>query len=129
METSSFSTWLRRTLGGLGGATRRGKNAAGPTVGMRVTTLDGSVLGTIAELWRGADATDHASHEDTLGVLPPELDGKAMLYVPSTAVGHVSGQDLALSVDLAQVTARGWQYRPNWLPKGQTGNATPTGTP
>ena len=113
MESRSFGTWLRQTLGG---ASHRGSHASGPRVGMHVTTLDGTVLGTVSTLWPGSDATDHAKHEDTLGVLPDAKEGKAMLFVPSTAIGRVGDENVSLTVDRAQVTARGWQYRPKWLP-------------
>jgi len=88
---------------------------------MHVTTLDGTVLGTVSMLWPGSDATDHVKHEDTLGVLPDAKEVKAMLFVPSTAIGHVMDENVSLTIDRAQVTARGWQYRPKWLPADATG--------
>ncbi len=130
MESRTFGTWLRQTLGSLGGAMqRRGPTSARPLVGMQVTTLDGTVLGTVSALWLGTAATDHVKHEDTLGVERPGQGGTGMLFVPSTAISRVTGQDIALSVDHAQVTARSWQYRPAWLPKDAPGAPGSAGTP
>jgi hypothetical protein len=128
MERKTIGSWLRQALGGRGGATQQGKNAAGLRVGMQVMTLDGTVLGTISALWLGADATDHAAHEDTLGVVPAQQDEQGLLFVPSTAVGRVAGQNVTLTVDQTQMRARGWQYRPTWLPADTPGDAAPAGT-
>jgi hypothetical protein len=51
-----------------------------------------------------------------------------MIFVPSTAIGRLSEQNVALTVDVAQVTARGWRYRPSWLPADAPGTAAPSGT-
>ena len=127
METKTIGTWLRHTIDGLKGSVQRGKGATGPQVGMQVTTLDGKVLGTISTVWLGKDAADHAAHEDTLGVLPSGNDGKGMIFVPSTSVGHQTEHEVSLTVDLAQVSARGWLYRPSWLPKDAPIGPGPTG--
>jgi hypothetical protein len=97
---------------------------------MQVTTLDGTVLGTVSRLWLGAAATDSAKHEDTLGIVQAgKTDESGMLFIPSTAISRITGQDIALSVDHTQVTARGWQYRPSWLPKEAPGASDSTAKP
>lgn len=129
MESRTFGTWLRQTLGGLGKAFSRSTSTSTmPHVGMQVTTLDGTTLGTVSALWLGTAATDHAKHEDTMGVVPPGQDGRGMLFIPSTAISRIAGQSITLSVDQAQVTARSWQYRPAWLPQDAPGGPGSAGT-
>jgi len=105
----------RKTIGswfhGLGGK----KADAGAQIGNQVITNEGTVLGTITVMWKGADATDHATHEDTLGVRQSEHPEESLLYIPSGAIARVSDQGVVLTVDSGQVAARGWRFRPGWL--------------
>jgi hypothetical protein len=119
MARTTIGGWIRQTFGG--GAARQTSEVGTHNIGKQVVTSDGVALGTIAELWRGADAADHAPHDDTLGVGQAE----GMLYIPTNAVAQTSGQEVRLTVDMAQVTARGWRYRPGWLPGDGPGTAPP----
>jgi hypothetical protein len=119
MARTTIGGWLRQTFGG--GAARQTGQVGKQSVGMPVVTNDGAALGTIAEVWRGADAADHAPHDDTLGVRGAE----GMLYIPTHAVARVADQQVRLTVDMAQVTARGWRYRPGWLPGDEPSTPPP----
>ena len=116
---------IRQSLGGHGTHSDRGKAGGGLHIGMQVNTSDGGALGTITQLWLGADATDHATHEDTLGVRRPAPDDAGLLYIPSHAVARVSDSSVILSVDQAQVTARGWRFAPKWLSQDAAKNTAP----
>ncbi|MGH2346946.1 MAG: hypothetical protein ACRDG4_17105 [Chloroflexota bacterium] len=118
MARTTIGGWIRQTFGG---AARETGKVGKQSIGKPVVTNDGMALGTIAELWRGADAADHAPHDDTLGVGQAE----GMLYIPTHAVASASDQEVRLTVDMAQVTARGWRYRPEWLPGDGPGTAPP----
>lgn len=112
----TLGTWIRQALGRRGTAPLRGTGGADARIGTQVLTNDGGVLGTITAVWQGADATDGAPHDETLGVQQPEHDVEGLLYIPSTAIARMSGQGVILTVDRTQVTARGWRYRPDWIP-------------
>ncbi|HWE61105.1 MAG TPA: hypothetical protein VHB98_05290, partial [Chloroflexota bacterium] len=62
MARKTIGAWIHQALGGH----KTGAATAG--IGNQVLTNEGTVLGTITAVWKGADATDHASHEDTLCV-------------------------------------------------------------
>jgi hypothetical protein len=82
---------------------------------MQVLANEGTVLGTIAVVWRGADATDGAPHDDTYGVKKPDASDTSMLFIPSSAVAQVSDKGVTLNVGENQVGPRGWRFRPAWL--------------
>jgi hypothetical protein len=126
MARKTIGAWIQQALGGqkTGTATAR--------IGNQVITNEGTVLGTVTGVWRGADATDHAPHEDTLCVQRSEQGDAALLYIPAGAIARVSDQSVVLMVDGAQVTARGWRFRPGWLPQdtvGEVGTGTNTWQP
>jgi hypothetical protein len=104
-----IGAWVRQARGG------RSKDVANPRIGMQVLMSDETVLGTITAIWPGANATDHAPHEDTLGVHRPEQTDAALLYIPSNAIARMSKDGIVLTVDGEQVVARGWRFRPGWL--------------
>ena len=114
MARTTIGGWFKQTFGG--GAKPTG-NLGTRNIGMTVLTSDGVALGTVTELWRGADAADHAPHDDTFGV----GEGAGLLYIPTNAVARTTNQEMHLTVAMAQVTARGWRYRPEWLPPVQAG--------
>jgi hypothetical protein len=109
MAHKTIGAWVRQALGG------HSKEVASPRIGMQVMTSDGDVLGAITAIWPGADATDHAPHEDTLGVHRPEQPEAAPLYIPSHAIARLSNDGIVLTVGGEQVIARGWRFRPGWL--------------
>lgn len=113
MADRSVGAWLRHALGGKGAA------AGGPRIGMAVRTSEGVEVGTITAIWRGANATDGSRQEDTMEARPPAPEQGAALYVPVSAIARVEGETVALTVDGAQVAARGWRYRPGWLPRDE----------
>ncbi len=117
MARTTIGGWFKQTFGG----DKKTGNAGASSIGMQVVTSDGVALGTVTELWRGADAADHAPHDDTYGV----GGGADLLYIPTHAVARTTGQEMHLTVAMAQVTARGWRYRPEWLPQ-QAGGTTPS---
>ncbi len=127
MARKTIGTWVRQALGGQGTGKRQGAAGPSPYLGKQVSTNDGSVLGTIISVRQGTEATDGASHEDTLVVRGPVQNLADFLYIPSAAIARQSGQGVSLTVDAAQVTARGWRYRPAWLPQDDA-PGTPTGT-
>jgi hypothetical protein len=118
MARTTIGGWFKQTFGG--GAQKSG-GVGTQSIGKKVVTSDGVALGTISELWRGADAADHAPHDDTFGV----GGGADRLYIPTNAVARTTDQELHLTVAMAQVTARGWRYRPEWLP-GDAAGTTPS---
>jgi hypothetical protein len=109
MARKSIGAWVRQALGG------QSKDGTSPRIGMQVLASDDTVLGTITAIWPGADATDHAAHEDTLGVQRPAQTDAALLYIPSNAIARTSKDGIVLTVDEEQVIARGWRFRPGWL--------------
>jgi len=115
MARTTIGGWFKQTFGGA----KATGNLGTQSIGMKVTTSDGVALGTVATLWRGADAADHAPHDDTFGV----GTGADRLYIPTNAVARTTGQEIHLAVAMAQVTARGWRYRPEWLPQDEAGTA------
>jgi hypothetical protein len=117
MARKTIGAWIRQALGGHGTGPQRDRDAANRRIGKQVTTSDSVVLGTITAVWQGADATDGAPHEDTLIVQRPEQGVEGLLYIPSHAIARESDQGLILTVEEAQVTARGWRFRPGWLPQ------------
>lgn len=123
MAGMNVGGWLRSAFGGRGKGTQNG----GARVGMQVLANEGTVLGTIATVWRGADATDGAPHDDTYGVKKPDAADTSMLFIPSSAVAKVSDKDVTLTVDEHQIGPRGWRFRPAWLradegqPEGRAG--------
>ena len=125
MAHKTIGAWIRGALGGHGGVAQQKVGGASPHIGRQVITSDGIVLGTVTTAWQGADATDRAPHEDTLGVRRSDHDVEGLLYIPSHAIARLSDQGVMLTVDEAQVTARGWRYRPGWLPQEARGEATP----
>jgi hypothetical protein len=113
MARMTVGAWIRQVLGGRGtGAQDRNGS---PRVGMQVITNEGVVLGTITAVWRGVDATDGATHEDTLGVQRTDGDDAGLLYIPSGAIARLSDKGAILTVGEAQVGPRGWRFRPTWL--------------
>jgi hypothetical protein len=112
MARKTIGAWIRQAFGGHGAGAQ---DRNGAHVGMQVITNEGVVLGTITALWRSVDATDGATHEDTLGVRRPEEDDTGLLYIPSSAIARVSEEGVTLAVDGTQVGARGWRFRPTWL--------------
>lgn len=121
MARMTIGARIRQVLG------RGSTNSAGPSIGNQVITNEGTVLGTITAIWKGADATDHAPHEDTLYVQRPDQEATSPLYVPAGAIARMSDQGVVLAVDGAQAIARGWRFRPGWLPQddpGTTATAT-----
>lgn len=116
MARTTLGAWIRQAFGRQGTAPRPGTGGADGRIGKPVLTNDGVVLGTIASVWQGADATDGVPHEETLGVQRPEQDVEDRLYIPATAIARMSAQGVILTVDMTQVTARGWRYRPDWIP-------------
>jgi hypothetical protein len=127
MARMSIGTWLRQALGGQGTGKHQGTTGPSPYLGKQVSTNDGSVLGTIIAVRQGTGATDGATHEDTLVVRGPVQNLADLLYIPAAAIARRSDQGVILTVDAAQVTARGWRYRPAWLPQDDS-LGTPTGT-
>jgi hypothetical protein len=127
MARKTIGTWLRQALGGQGTGKRHGATGPSPYVGKQVSTNDGNVLGTIIAVRQGTEATDGASHEDTLVVRGPVQNLADLLYIPTAAIARVSDQGVILTVDATQVTARGWRYRPAWLPQDNS-LGTPTAT-
>jgi hypothetical protein len=127
MARMTIGTWIRQAFGGQSTGKQRGATGRSPYVGKQVSTNDGSVLGTITAVRLGTEASDSASHEDTLVVRGPVQNLADVLYIPSTAIARQSDQGVVLAVDAAQVTARGWRYRPAWLPQDDS-QGTPTGT-
>lgn len=123
MARKTIGTWIRQALGG------HDTVATGPSphIGRQVSTNDGSVLGTVIAVRPGMDATDGASHEDTLVVRGPVQSQEDPLYIPTSAIARASSEGVILTVDATQVTARGWRYRPAWLPQDDS-PGTPTGT-
>lgn len=121
MAHMTIGARIRHVLG------RESTASTGPSIGNQVITNEGIVLGTITTIWKGADATDHAPHEDTLYVQRLEQEGTSPLYIPAGAVARVSDQGVVLTVDGAQAVARGWRFRPGWLPQGNPGEVG-TGT-
>lgn len=112
MANMTIGNWIRKALGG---RTGKGTNSGGSRVGKQVVANDGAVIGTITAIWQGADANDRASHEDTLGVQPPDQGDGGLLYIPSSAIASETAQQVALTVDRTQVANRGWRFRPTWL--------------
>jgi hypothetical protein len=127
MARKTIGTWMRQALGGQSMGKRQGTAGSSPHIGKQVSTSDGKVLGTAIALRQGADGTDGASHEDTLVVRGPEQNLTDLLYIPAAAIARVSDQGIILTVDATQVTARGWRYRPAWLPQDDS-QGTATGT-
>ncbi len=127
MARKTVGTWLRQTLGGQGTGKQQGAAAPSPYVGKQVSANDGSVLGTIIAVRQGTEATDGAAHEATLVVRGPVQNLADFLYIPATAIARQSDQGVILTVDATQVTARGWRYRPAWLPQDDA-PGTPAGT-
>lgn len=117
MARKTIGAWIRQALGANGAGSKQGPAGASPYMGKQVITNEGIVLGTVTAMWRGTDATDHSSHEDTLGVQRPEQDRDGLLYIPSSAIARESAQGIVLTVDESQVGARGWRFRPEWLPQ------------
>jgi len=117
MARMTLGARIRQAFGGKGTASRSGKGGADARLGKQVLANDGVVLGTITAVWQGADAPDGAPHEETLGVQQAEQDMNGLLYIPTTAIARMSDQGVILTVDRTQVTARGWRYRPEWIPK------------
>lgn len=117
MARMTLGAWIRQAFGRPDTAPRPGKGGADARLGRQVLANDGVVLGTITAVWQGADASDGAPHEETLGVQQSEQDEKDLLFIPATAIARTSDQGVILTVDRTQVTARGWRYRPEWIPK------------
>jgi len=115
MARMTLGAWIRQAFGRQGTASRPGKGGADARIGRQVLANDGAVLGTITAVWH-ADATDGAPHEETLGVQQADQDVNGVLYIPATAIARTSDQGIILTVDRTQVTARGWRYRPEWIP-------------
>jgi hypothetical protein len=107
MASRTIGGWIRQALSGRGAA-------AGPRIGSRVITNEGSLLGTLTALWQGTAAADSAAREDTLEVAQ---DGAPALYIPVSAIARVDDRGVVLAVDGTQVVARGWRLRPPWLPQ------------
>ncbi len=116
MARTTIGGWFKQTFGGA----KPTGSVGTQSIGMKVTTSDGVALGTVAQLWRGADAADHAPHDDTFGVWGR---GGPHCIFPTNAVARTTDQEMHLTVAMAQVTARGWRYRPEWIPQEQAGTA------
>ena len=129
MASKTVSGWIHYALAEHGRVSKQDMAGASRRIGMQVRTSDDFVLGTITTVWQGADATDRAPHEDTLGVTGwrPEQGVAGQLYIPSHAIARVADQVVILTVEEAQVTARGWRHRPQWLPQDEPREAV-TGT-
>lgn len=112
MARTTLGAWARQAFGKHGAAAPH--DGADVRIGKQVLTNDGATVGTILSVWQSKDATDGASHDETLGIRLSAQD--SLLYIPTSAVARSSDQGLILAVDMAQVTARGWRYRPDWIP-------------
>lgn len=116
MARISLGSRIRQALGGRGAGAPKGTGGVDPRIGKQVLANDGTVLGTITATWRGTDATDHATHEDTLGVQRPgQTTETDLLYVPATAIASETPQSVSLTVGMAQVITRDWRFRPAWI--------------
>jgi len=91
--------------------------------GMTVTTADGTKLGTIAELYCGADRVDSTGHVDEehcthLEVHTGLFGSGPVLFIPASAVGSVMDKHVRLNVDVNTVREQGsWTRRPPDEPK------------
>jgi hypothetical protein len=112
MAGKNVGGWLKSLMGGRG---KHSSDASGAREGMSVMGNEGTVLGTITMVWRGADATDGAPHDDTFGVRKADADDTSMMFIPSTAVARITDKGVTLTVDGTQVGPRGWRFRPAWL--------------
>lgn len=115
MAGKGIGTWIRQALGGKAAGSGKGMDGADARIGKHVIANEGTVIGTITAVWHGADATDHAPHEDTLGVQQPDQGDGGLLYIPADAIARQTAQNVTLTVDRSQMVNRGWRYRPAWL--------------
>lgn len=112
MARTSVGTWFRNALGKSGGNSKAKSVQPGSTV----LTNTGTVMGTVASIWHGADATDGSVHEDTILVQKSDGGNDGLLYIPASAVASMTEKGVVLTVDTEQVAARGWRFRPIWMP-------------
>ena len=115
MASKGIGAWIRQAFGGQAAGSGKSADGADARVGKQVSTNEGTVLGTITAVWQGTDASDHAPHEDTLGVQRPEQGDGGLLYIPASAIAREAAQSVTLMVDFSQVASRGWRFRPTWL--------------
>ncbi len=90
-------------------------------VGMRVTSADGKALGTITQVWIGADARARGTPWDAAACLVVDRGdwGRARtLYLPCYAVADVAGEQVNLNVDAALADAMPWNLAPADPPAG-----------
>ena len=84
--------------------------------GMQVQAADGTVVGTVREVWIGTDP-HHSSErcdEDACSRLEVH-HGTTTLYIPYNAIAEAAGKVVRLSVDGATVNEKGWYRRPRWI--------------
>jgi hypothetical protein len=82
-----------------------------------VHTRDAVLLGPVTAVWRGTDPPDEgvaADEEVCSRVEVRSPDGP--LYIPYDALGGVVDGAVVLTLSAAEVRARPWSYRPDWLP-------------